>query len=79
MGPIGDAGSVPPEIEELDDALKKLEAIDAKKAELVTLRFFSRLSMAEDATALGMSVATADRHWAFARAMAVPHDGAGSL
>lgn len=51
----------------LDDALTKLAAADATKAELVKLRFFAGLTMAEAAEALGVSLATAERHWTFAR------------
>ncbi|HYH67184.1 MAG TPA: ECF-type sigma factor [Urbifossiella sp.] len=38
-----------------------------QKAELVKLRFFAGLTVPEAAAALGVSVATAERHWAFAR------------
>ncbi len=56
------------DLEALDEALKRLEAADAKKAELVKLRFFGGLTLEEAGEMLGMSAATADRHWAFARA-----------
>ncbi|MGE0756758.1 MAG: ECF-type sigma factor [Pirellulaceae bacterium] len=52
----------------LDEALRKLEERDAPKAELVKLRFFAGLTNAEAAAALGISPATADRHWSYARA-----------
>lgn len=52
----------------LDEALNKLEAEDSPKAELVKLRFFGGLTSQQAADALGISKATADRHWAFARA-----------
>lgn len=51
----------------LDEALSKLAAIEPAKAELVKLRFFAGLTMPEAATALGISLATAERHWTFAR------------
>ena len=38
------------------------------KAELVKLRYFAGLTIAEAAQALGISTSTADRHWAYARA-----------
>ena len=38
------------------------------QAELVKLRFFGGLSVAEAASCLGIARATADRHWAYARA-----------
>jgi RNA polymerase sigma factor (TIGR02999 family) len=52
----------------LDEALSKLEAEDPAKAELVKLRYFTGLSIEEAAQTLGISPATAKRHWAFARA-----------
>ena len=50
------------------DALDKLAAEDAKKAELAKLRYFVGLTFEEAAEVLGISVATAKRHWAYARA-----------
>ena len=52
----------------LDEALARLNALDPIKAELVRLRFFSGLKMSEVAVFLGISSATADRYWAYARA-----------
>ena len=52
---------------DLDDALARLAALDPSRAELVKLRFFAGLTMAETAATLGLSVATAERYWAFAR------------
>jgi RNA polymerase sigma factor (TIGR02999 family) len=52
----------------LDEALTQLAALDPVKAELVQLRFFAGLSVAEAADHLGIARATADRWWAFARA-----------
>jgi RNA polymerase sigma factor (TIGR02999 family) len=51
----------------LDDALTRLAAEDPVKARLVVLRYFAGLSVAEAADALGISRATADRYWAYAR------------
>jgi len=51
----------------LDEALSKLAALDPKRAELVKLRFFAGLSMPEAAEVLGVSLATAERYWTFAR------------
>jgi RNA polymerase sigma factor (TIGR02999 family) len=51
----------------LDDAVSKLAAIEPAKADLVKLRFFAGLTMPEAAAALGISLATAERHWTFAR------------
>jgi RNA polymerase sigma factor (TIGR02999 family) len=52
----------------LDEALNKLAAEDPLKAELVKLRFFAGLSVAEAGKLLGISERTVKRHWAFARA-----------
>ena len=52
----------------LDEALNLLEAEDPLKANLVKLRYFVGLSLAEAAAALDLSERTAGRHWAFARA-----------
>ena len=51
----------------LDEALQKLTAMDASHGRLVELRFFAGLSIVEAAEVLGISRATADRNWAFAR------------
>ncbi|MEE8468481.1 MAG: ECF-type sigma factor [Planctomycetota bacterium] len=52
----------------LDEALAKLTAEDSAKAELVKLRFFAGLTLDQVAQTLDISPATADRHWAYARA-----------
>ena len=52
----------------LDEALRQFEAVDPKKAELVKLRYFAGLTMEQIAEALGLSLATANRWWAFSRA-----------
>jgi RNA polymerase sigma factor (TIGR02999 family) len=51
----------------LDEALFKLAAIHSIKTELVKLRYFAGLTMPEAAAALGVSLATAERYWTFAR------------
>jgi RNA polymerase sigma factor (TIGR02999 family) len=50
------------------EALDRLAAHDAAKAELVKLRFFAGLTMEQAARVLGYSEPTAKRHWAYARA-----------
>jgi RNA polymerase sigma factor (TIGR02999 family) len=50
------------------DALDKLAAEDSQKAELAKLRYFVGMTFEEAAEVLGISVATAKRHWAYARA-----------
>jgi len=52
----------------LDEALERLEAIDAEQARIVELRFFVGLSIEEAAEALDMSPATLKRRWSMARA-----------
>jgi RNA polymerase sigma factor (TIGR02999 family) len=52
----------------LDEALARLAAADPRRAELVRLRYFAGLTLEQAAELLGISRATADRHWAFARA-----------
>jgi RNA polymerase sigma factor (TIGR02999 family) len=51
----------------LHEALTKLEQRDKRRAELVKLRFFAGLSIAEAARVLGVSDSTADNDWAYAR------------
>jgi RNA polymerase sigma factor (TIGR02999 family) len=52
----------------LDDALTKLADKHPDKAAFVKLRYFAGLTVDEAARVLGISPATADRHWTFARA-----------
>jgi RNA polymerase sigma factor (TIGR02999 family) len=52
----------------LDEALTRLEAIDAEQARIVELRFFAGLSIEEAAEAIGVSPATLKRRWSLARA-----------
>ena len=51
----------------LDAALSDLELLDQQKADLVKLRFFGGMKLAEAARALNISPRTADRYWAYAR------------
>jgi RNA polymerase sigma factor (TIGR02999 family) len=52
----------------VDEALDKLAVLEPEIARLVELRFFAGLTLAEAARCLGVSVRTAHRHWAYARA-----------
>jgi RNA polymerase sigma factor (TIGR02999 family) len=61
------AQSRPTDLVALDEALCKLAAEDPIKAQLVTLRYFAGLSVQEAADVLGISRATADRYWSYAR------------
>jgi RNA polymerase sigma factor (TIGR02999 family) len=51
----------------LDEALTKLAAEDPAKAELVKLRHFAGLTLDQAAEMLGISLATAERYWSYAR------------
>jgi RNA polymerase sigma factor (TIGR02999 family) len=57
----------PEDLLALDEALELLAAEDPVKAELVKLRCFAGLSHQDAAEALGISRATADRYWAYAK------------
>lgn len=59
----------------LDSALGGLEKEKPRMAELVKLRFFVGLSHKESAELLGISTATADRDWAYARAWLIGQMG----
>jgi RNA polymerase sigma factor (TIGR02999 family) len=52
----------------LDEALDELEREDEIAAQVVKLRFFAGLKLREVATALGISLRSAERQWAFAQA-----------
>ena len=51
----------------IDEALTELARVNPSKAELVRLRFYAGMSVPEAARALGVSVATAERYWTYAR------------
>lgn len=53
---------------QVNEALDRFAQIDPAKAELVKLRHFIGLSIPQAAAVLGISEATAKRHWAYARA-----------
>lgn len=56
------------EILALDEALRRLEGIDERRARVVVCRFFAGMEVEETAAALGVSAATVKRDWSFARA-----------
>jgi RNA polymerase sigma factor (TIGR02999 family) len=58
----------PAELLAVDEALGRLADVDSRAAELVKLRYFAGLSMADAASALGLSMRTAERTWTYARA-----------
>jgi len=67
---LDDVAAPTPDVEllALDEALTHLAALDARKSQLVELRFFAGLTSDQAAAVLGISPTTADRDWAFARA-----------
>lgn len=58
----------PAELIALDDALTELERRDPRAASIVSLRFFAGLDMPTVAELSGLSLRTAEREWAHARA-----------
>ena len=58
----------PAELCALDDALSSLARLDARRAQVIELRFFGGLSVDETAEALGVSPQTVMRDWRLARA-----------
>jgi RNA polymerase sigma factor (TIGR02999 family) len=62
------AEAVDVEIIDLDRALTRLGAFDARKSQVAELRFFAGLSLEEATHVLGVSRATVEREWQAARA-----------
>jgi len=52
----------------VNDALDRFATVDARKAELVKLRYFVGMTIEEASSVLGVSEPTAKRWWAYARA-----------
>jgi len=55
-------------LEELEDALSRLESIDERKARVIELRFFGGLTIRETAEVLDISPKTVEADWYFSRA-----------
>lgn len=55
-------------VEDLDDALQRLEKLDARKGDIVQLMFFGGMTYDETAAALDISAATVHREWKLAKA-----------
>jgi RNA polymerase sigma-70 factor (ECF subfamily) len=55
------------DIEALEEALTRLEALDPRQGQVVELRYFGGLSVAETAEALQISPATVKRNWSVAK------------
>jgi RNA polymerase sigma factor (TIGR02999 family) len=55
------------DVAQVDQALKGLEELDPRQAQIVELRFFGGLTLKEIADALGISTATVKRDWTIAK------------
>lgn len=55
------------DVTRVDEALRELESFDARQSQIVELRFFGGLTIAEISSAMGISVATVHREWALAK------------
>jgi RNA polymerase sigma factor (TIGR02999 family) len=60
-------GDEPLNLLALDEALRKLERLSPRRAELVKLRYFAGLTLEQAAQALGVAVSTASADWAYAK------------
>lgn len=67
VAPTGDVGG-DDDILAIDEALARLETAEPQAAKVVKLRYFAGLTIAQTAEALGLSVRTANRDWAYAKA-----------
>jgi RNA polymerase sigma factor (TIGR02999 family) len=67
---LNDVSAPPDDVEllALHECLEQMATEHPRKAQLVELRFFSGMTLAEAAKFLGISPATADRDWRYARA-----------
>lgn len=65
---VGAGGDRAEELLELDEALTQLASVNPRLEQVVECRFFGGLSFRETAEALGISLRTAEREWARARA-----------
>jgi RNA polymerase sigma factor (TIGR02999 family) len=52
----------------LDEALRKLEARDPLRSQVIKLRYFAGLTIEQTAEVMGVSPATVSGHWTYARA-----------
>jgi RNA polymerase sigma factor (TIGR02999 family) len=69
----------PIEVDALVEALERLEALDARKADVVKMKVIWGLEMNQIAESLGVSVATVERDWAFSKAWLCREAQAGGL
>jgi len=59
--------SIDPDLVAIDDALRRLAVLDARKSQVVELRFFGGLTVQETSAALAISPETVMRDWKFAK------------
>jgi RNA polymerase sigma-70 factor, ECF subfamily len=59
------------------EALDRLAALDGRQAQVITLRYFGGMTVADVAAALGVSVATVEQDWRLARAWLAVQLGGG--
>ena len=62
-GNLGDS-----QLLDLDEALTEFETLEPEKSQIVKLKFFAGMTLEESAQTMGISRATAQRHWTYARA-----------
>src|SRR3954469_19527666 len=55
------------DVARVDEALRELERLDPRQAQIVELRFFGGLTVPEISSAMEISVATVQREWALAK------------
>ena len=71
-GPAGAKTFAAPSSDEevlaIDQALRKLESIDRRKAQVVELKYFGGLTIDETAESLSISTASVERDWTMAKA-----------
>jgi len=65
---LGLASGPPVAFDELDEALTRLQQLDANQAKIVELRFFGGLTVEEVSEVIGSSTATIEREWRMAKA-----------
>ena len=68
MDELGGSDERPYDLVALDDALETLARVDARKGQVVELRFFGGLTVEETAHVLGVSTDTVLRDWKLAKA-----------
>jgi RNA polymerase sigma factor (TIGR02999 family) len=69
LGPVDAVASAPlDDLLALQEALARMKETDPVSAQLVELRYFAGLTMAQAAEALGLTQRTAERNWTYGRA-----------